>query len=107
MPLQLLLALIPTLPKLAELFTKPKTGVKESIGVGVISPIVYSIINTIADCGISCVTADEWTQLAGAVITLVIYLNSKAKKTEREKEVIVSGVSRRKPTRSLFSKRPR
>ena len=82
MPLQILLAIIPTIPKIAELFTKPKTGIKEGITVGVISPILYDIVSTIESCGLSCVEVDSWAQLVGAIIALTIHLHNKVKQKE-------------------------
>ena len=86
--LPIILAIIPTLPKLAQLFTKPKTGVKEAIGLGVITPIAMNIINVINTCGLSCVNTEEWAQLSGAIITLIIYLSSKANRAKTKKDAL-------------------
>lgn len=85
--IQALTAIAPTLPKIKKLFSRPETGIKESLGGLVIAPIVYDIIATVEGCGVECVLPEQWGQLAGATVVLVIHLNCKCgKEAEAEAE---------------------
>ncbi len=75
-------ALIPTLPKLKQLITKPKTGLKESSAVVILGAAI-AIINQYEATG-SLLMVDEgsYITLVGGVIGLILRLAAKVKELE-------------------------
>lgn len=79
-PLAALLTLLPEIIK--QIKTKPKSGVKEIAGLGLIGSLAL-IENDVSTCAmdgvnaLSCVSADHWGMLIVASLTLVARLNDK------------------------------
>lgn len=75
----LLAAILPNLPALKQMLTKPKTFTKEAASGG-IGYALYLIYSDYATCGgIECVTSEHWGVLVSAAIVLVTRLNAKRK----------------------------
>jgi len=79
-PLALLIPVIPEIIK--QLKTRPKSGVKEVSGIGIIAALSF-IANDATTCALdgisalSCVPIDHWSMLIVSALALVARLNGK------------------------------
>ena len=70
--------ILPNLPAIKQVLTRPKTGVKEATGI-TIGMAIFLVYGDYTACGgFSCVSAANWGILVTSVIALIARLNAMA-----------------------------